>query len=470
MRNVVLICLDTVRKDFFDEYAPRIRSRAAVSFEDCRAASSWSIPSHASVMTGALPSEHGVHDHNRDFSGIAREDTFLADLPDHRAVGVSANVYASSAFGFDGLFDDFRDVSPDRRFPDGIHVGRFGYEHRDEGAKKFLAFAKACLDHDHPAKSLANGAAVQLDEALARLPVPKLLDDGANVIAREGAKAARETTEPFFLFANVMDAHAPLRHVLGYDRSLHDASNAWSSADFDKWELNLVGKAGFDRNAADVRTHRKLYGAAIDYLDRRIVRFIDRVREATDGETTFVITADHGENLGYAAEDYLFGHDSSLSEALLHVPLYVVDPPAGYDGRERGYLSHLRLGDLLVGLAAGETPDVTERRIPAELVGSSIADPPEDPEYWNRMLRCVYEGSKKVEWDSLGGSARYELDPDRPCWQRRVEGGVAYDDLETEFFDEEIAAYKRRASAAGDPHGADVDDATRGRLADLGYL
>lgn len=480
MRNVVLICLDTVRKDFFDEYAPRLRERAEVSFEQCRAASSWSIPSHASMMTGELPSQHGVHDHNRDFSGIETGDTFLADLPDHFSTGVSANVYASSGFGFDGLFDDFCDVSPDRRFPEGIHVGRFGYEHRGEGAKKFVSFAKACLAHDHPLKSLANGAAVELDKVLAKLPLPKLLDEGASIIAREGVKTVSTGPEPLFLFTNFMDAHAPLHHVWGYDRSLHDASNTWSSGDYDKWDLNLHGKEGLERNVADVQTHRGLYGAAIDYLDRTVVRFIDDVQAATDEETTFVITADHGENLGYEAEDYLFGHDSSLSEALQHVPMYVVNPPGGeddaetgYAAREHGYFSHLRLGELLVGLANGETPDVFDERVPAELVGSSIANPPENPEYWNRMLRCVYDGEQKTKWDSLGESSRYELDFDRPCWQKRVESGVPYADLDSAFFDSEITAYKRaaeREEAESDAAGPTVDEATQDRLRDLGYL
>jgi hypothetical protein len=487
MRNVVLLCLDTVRKDFFDEHAPRLRARADVSYTQCRAASSWSIPSHASMMTGDLPHQHGVHDHNRDFAGIAEADTFLADLPDHHTTGVSANVYASSGFGFDRMFDDFRDVSPDSRFPEGIHVGRFGYEHKDEGAKKFLSFAKACVAHDHPVKSLLNGAAVELDKALASLPVAKLLDEGASIIAREGVKTAESCPQPFFMFTNFMDAHAPLRHVRGYDRSLHDAPNTWSTADYDKWELNRDKADGLERNREHVENHRGLYRAAIDYLDRTVAEFVADVQAVTDRETTFVVTADHGENLGFPADDYLVGHDSSLSEGLLHVPLLVLNAPDGHETLAggattaggpnddttlvSGYVSHLQLGELLVGLAHDGIPDVTRERVPGELVGSSIAQPPAEPEYWNRMLRCVYDGTEKIEWDSLGDSSRVRLDPDRPCWQERGESGVddAVAELEPAFFDEEIRNYKRRAEDA-EGEGVAVDEATADRLADLGYL
>jgi len=96
MRNIVLLCLDTVRKDFFDEYAPRLVDRADIVYDGCRAASSWSAPSHASMFTGQLPSEHGVHAYQRDFSVIDREDTFLGELPDYQALGASANVWAGS--------------------------------------------------------------------------------------------------------------------------------------------------------------------------------------------------------------------------------------------------------------------------------------------------------------------------------------------------------------------------------------
>lgn len=79
-RNVVLIVLDTVRKDFFDDYAPRLQEKADNSFDRCYAPSSWTIPSHASMLTGDLPHQHGVHTYNKGFGGIDFDSTFLSDL------------------------------------------------------------------------------------------------------------------------------------------------------------------------------------------------------------------------------------------------------------------------------------------------------------------------------------------------------------------------------------------------------
>ncbi|WP_122091017.1 sulfatase-like hydrolase/transferase [Halalkalicoccus subterraneus] len=467
-RNVVLICLDTVRKDYFDEYAPRLQELASVSFEQCRAASAWSTPSHASMLTGRLPHQHGIHTHNRDFSGLARSETFLGDMPDHVALGASANVYASSTFGFDTVFDRYSDVAPHRRFPEGMDMEKFIQDREGDGIGRFVEFGRAALGHDHPLESLANGALFKANDLFRRAPLPKLLDDGASIVAREGVSMVQDADEPFFLFTNFMDAHGPVHHVLGYDRDLHSAPNTWTSFEFDDWDINTGGVQ--DHHEQDLQYHRELYGAAIDYLDRKVASFVERLQEETDRETTVVITADHGENLAFPADEEIFGHTSSLTEGLLHVPCYLINPPAGYESVEREYVSHLELGTLIAGLAAEETPDVFAERIPAELVGIGVGGAPNDPEehrYWDRMLRCVYDGETKYVWDSLGGSTEYALDPERPCWQETAAEDVEIPSWAGEFFDVEISEYKERARES-ESH-REVDPDVERRLEELGY-
>ncbi|MCO8266127.1 sulfatase-like hydrolase/transferase [Haloferax sp. AB510] len=468
MRSVVLICLDTVRKDYFDRYARRIPQRADVSFEECRAASSWSVPSHASIMLESLPHRHGVHDYNRGYDGIDPDDTFLSRLPDHESLGASANVYASSAFGFNELFDEFLEVSPDRRYPKGIHVGRFGYDFDGDGIRKYLGFIPAALTHDYPVQSFLNGASVGIERMVEKLPVPTPFDDGAKIISKVGADAVERTDGPFFLFTNFMEAHAPHRAAAHYDSELYSAPNTWDSSAFDKWDINLGGEAGLEANEKHVTYYRELYGAAIEYLDRQVSAFMDRVQAAADHEVTFIVTGDHGENLGKEEDGYLLGHDSSLSEGLVHVPCYIVNPPEGYDEFEDELFSHLGLGELIVGLANDETPDVFEDRISAELVGSTNASPPEDAEYWTRMLRSVYLApDEKIVWDSLGTGLRYERRADGDGW-REVGETDEFEVLDEALFDVPIAEYQQ--SAAAGEQSADVHQATRDRLEELGYL
>jgi len=468
-RNVVLITLDSVREDFFREYAPRLRERSDIAFTQCRAASGWSVPSHASMLTGRLPHQHSIHVYDRNFSGLSREDTFLNNLPDHRALGASANVYASEAFGFDAPFDAYRSVSPDRRFPDGMDVERWGQECDEDGFARYAAFVRAALAHDHPLASLSNGVLVEIAHRVADAPFPTPFDDGARLVAKESRRLVGSGSEPFVLFTNFMDAHGPFHHVWGYDDELHDVPRSWDSGDYSTHALNTEGVT--DENRRHIENTRGLYGAAIDYLDRQVCDLIDWLHANTDRETTIVVTADHGENLGYPADEELLAHKGVLTEGLLHVPLLVLNPPdGGADFDESRYVSHLALGELLVGLASGEVPDPTADRIPAERIGSNMADDAseEDRTEWDRMIRVVYEGETKYQWDSEGERRRYRLGADRPNWQEPVDSEVPVADLEPAFFDRPLGEYKREAR----DRAADmtVDDTTQDRLEDLGYL
>ncbi|WP_267639316.1 sulfatase-like hydrolase/transferase [Haloarchaeobius amylolyticus] len=485
-RNVVLVVLDTVRKDTFDEYAPRLRNRAGSSFEQCRAASSWSTPSHTSMFTGELPHEHGVHaehfDSTFDFSQFAIADTFLGDLPDHRTVGLSANSYINPHFGFDALFDEFYDFSigshtAESLFTEGKTVQEY-MKRTDEpsAAKRYVGFLKECLEHDRPAKSLANGVWALAGPKLKRMdvPIPEPVDDGAGVISDTMAETVEDGTEPTFVFANYMDAHTPLRNLLQHDRSLHSVPNSWSSTEIDKWELNKDGLATEEYT----ENYREVYAAAVDYLDRTVSDLVDRLQAATDRETTVVVTADHGHNLGYEADDDLFHHTGSMSEGVMHTPLEIINPPEGYPAVEDRLFSHLHLGDLLVDLAH-ERPldeDYFHDRIPAETVGLLGGDNAtwgrefDDEEYawWNRMMRVVYEDGTKRQWNSLGESFRYRLDPDRPSWQGLVAEDVDIPEADREWFDVELAEYKRSVSET--TQDTDFDDEVEDHLKQLGYL
>jgi len=466
-RNVALIVLDTVRQDYFSDHATRLESMSDVSFTQCRAASSCSVPSHASILTGELPHKHGVHSTSVDYSRLGEAETFFSGLPDHRTVGVSTNTFAGEPFGFDEQFDEFVDVSWTRRFPNGLDAREFVTRTDASGLSFYTEFLRTALGHENTLATLSNAALAQLDMVFSKLPVPKLLDDGGSAALKTAESHIDAGPEPVFLFVNLMEAHTPHQPVRGYDSSLYDAPNDWSSVDgVSQWEIN---RNGVDGKEEVVRHFRDLYTAAIDYLDREVAAFIERVRAATDRETTFIITSDHGENLGYPADDTMMGHTSSLSEGLLHVPLTLVNPPDGYEPTEERYVSHTELGSLVTGIAHGRTPDVFSRRIAAERITTTNAPDvePDEQRYWKRMLRCVYDGDRKWTWDSLGECTEYELDHGRANWQRPIDDGTSVPAWSSEFFSESIDDFQRESTAGVDE---DIDDATRSRLEELGYI
>lgn len=417
------------------------------------------------MFTGVLPHEHGVHADHNDFTGLDRADSLTGDLSDHHAIGVSANIYASSRFGFDQLFDEFHEISTGRRYPEGLDANEFFLNSDSELPRVGVEYLRECAQHPHPLKSLANGLIAGINVATRDGPTRKVFDDGAKAVSRAIETSVEAATEPVFVFANYTDAHVPLRPIRGYDTSLYSAGNTWSTDNEAYWDV-MESPEAYNQY---LDHHRDLYGAAIEYLDRVVADLVETLSQVTERETTVVITADHGENLGYPEDDGLIGHKSSLSESLLHVPFLVLNAPDGYDQVETRYFSHLELRELLRGLATGETPDCYRDRIPAEVIGASPGpDPPDREEYWRRMLRCVYDGDCKFVWDSLGQVDAYHLDRDRPCWQERIVGEAEVPDWARDCFKTEIGMYRNKGATLNSEE--DLDEFTKQRLEDLGYM
>lgn len=475
-RNIVFIILDSIRKDYFDTYATQIQKWSDISFLQCRAASSWSVPSHASMLTGLLPHQHELHADS--FSkGVTFRDiqgkTVIDELDGYCTVGLSANPYANSSFGFDTLFDEFHNyVSHASAFPEGLSPYRLSQQTVDSGIRKIPALFRACLSHRHPTRSLLNVIWSKVDIDTSELPVPNLFDDGTKPIIKDALRLATQQEKPFFMFMNLMDGHSPFKNNVRYNQSLHSVPDSWCSDTLHNWEINKDQKA----TAEYFSNYRELYAAAIDYMDRHVGQFIDRVQSETNRETTVIVTADHGNNLGYSVEDSLIHHVGSMSEGITHVPLEIVNPPEGYPNTVTNFYSHLSLPVLLQDIA--QERSFTNREcadgVPAETIGmSGTGDPRNHREfekkefkYWDRMIRCVYTGNEKVEWDTVGRWFRYRLDKKRPCWQEQLEKDNNRKD-DTDHFEIPAGEYKQSVSSEADIQQTEADLT---RLRQLGYI
>lgn len=471
MRNVVLLCLDTVRKDYFDAFAPRLQERADTVYEQARAPSCWTVPSHASMLSGELPHVHGVHTHSREFT-MDRSSTFLSDLPGHTHVGISTNVFFGPGTGADALFDVFEKVSiSDFRFdsapaPEDYDLSEAGY----------ASSVAKLLGEGRPLRGLANGVLSKYDPSrflFSGRPWPEVADNGTErALSRTRSHVVAEETpgSPVFAFINLMEAHTPMYHHVGLDGALHSVPHSWTTRG---GPYPYTVNENLDEYGEYMSNWTQLYGASIDYLDRLLVPWIEELQRATDNETTFVVTADHGQNLGVAEDEPLWGHVSSLSEAVLHVPLLVVDPPSGYPDVDGEMASLLALGDLLVGLATERPFEFDGDPVRAEVIGhTGRADLSSNHSYWDRLIRCVYEDQRKVGWDSLGAVTEYELDAGTPCTERAVDRRTdRIPEHDASLFDADVREAKRTAVERGlNVDDADLDERTRARLADLGYV
>jgi arylsulfatase A-like enzyme len=464
VNNLIFIVLDSVRQDFYDKFAHRIQKQADVSFAHAHAPSGWSTPSHASMFTGKLPYQHGIHTYSQSFKSLSTDQVFTTDLP-HTTLGVTANVYAGTPYGFNRFFDTLIDIDPIRRFPDGLDPREI--QHDGFSAGKYLRAVGHSFRHEHPIDSLRNEGIFFLEMLGSLLPIPKPLDDSGNAVVRNARQLIDQTEEPWFMFINMMDAHIPLQPFYGLKHSLHNANYNWNSGQYDVWEL-------FQKNRQEIteywNTRESLYGAYIDYIDQIVADFANDVMEfASKTETTVVITADHGENHAEPAANGLANHKSSLAEPLLHVPLTVLNAPAGASAPDK-LVSLTDLPTLLTALAHGDWEDIGNRTITAEVMGLSDGpDPPDDMRgQFNRAIRTAIRGNTKITWDSLGDVREYKVDRSQPNWQMEIDPPATLPDWATEQFDVPLEGALAKAQSMATTH--EVSDAVNSRLQDLGYV
>jgi arylsulfatase A-like enzyme len=305
--NVIVIVVDTLRADHLSCYGYRRATspemdriaQAGVLFENTIAPSSWSLPSHASFLTGRYPREHGLENvQPPPLFGWGKSS--LRGLPTigealqqygYRTAAFSANrIYFTRSVGLGRGFIHFEDYfqSPADAFIRTVFGREFArlYLNRSENSKFTRAFRHfgldSWLDKDSEGSGEYGGAygvRKRADEVNREL---------LNWIGQPGQA-------PFFAFLNYLDVH----YAYG-------------------------GPRNYPKPAWDQGSTVDEYDAGVKYVDDSIERL---VRELTHrglaDKTLLVITSDHGEALGGHGLTY---HGASLYKDLIWVPLIISYP------------------------------------------------------------------------------------------------------------------------------------------------
>jgi len=309
--NVVLVVFDTTRVDdgVDPNVAPTLAELRTAGWSATEAISPapWTLPAHASILTGTHPSKHGAHaDHELlDDSLPTVPELFRA--ADYETACVSNNTWISVESGFDRGFDTFRQmwqlVQSETSLSELVDV----LEER-----RLTAVSRRLLDGN----PLANAANV-----LYRLLVRDRSDDGAKRTTtwiREWLDE-RDGERPFFLFANYLEPHLEYRPPRRLTEQHLPATVSYEEAmavPQQPYEY-LAGHVTLDER--EFRALRGLYRAEIAYLDEQLATLRSALVDAGEWErTVFVVLADHGENIG---DHGLMDHQYCLYDTLVHVPL-----------------------------------------------------------------------------------------------------------------------------------------------------
>jgi arylsulfatase A-like enzyme len=363
--HVVLVVLDTVREDGAGLGAsgrsamPALQAFAgdAAVYTDAYSTSPWTLPSHASLFTGAWVWRHGCDEHHRRLGGeLPTLAQRLADAG-YATGAVSANAWVGPDFGLDRGFQQFV-----RAWQLVDRGGDLAGVRRSGRAAGNLDLAEALR------RSRAGGLGATAVNTLHHLLWRRRGRLGGERVARRSvalARALRGGGRPVFLFVNFLDAHLPYWPPRRYRRAeLGPRVRGARRLNQDPWAF-IAGRAPM--GAEELRLLRGLYAAELAHLDDVVRRLLEGV-DATLGleDTVVVVTSDHGEHLG---ELGLMDHQYSLGERLLRVPLAFRWPGSAHAGVHPGLRQLVDIAPTILA-AAG-------RAMPAEPgLGHTLADGP----------------------------------------------------------------------------------------------
>lgn len=324
--NVVLLVVDSLRaqsisgREFGAPPTPFLASLSerTISFERAYSAECWTLPSHMSMFTGLLPSEHGAHFQSMAYGGVNPTIAEVFARNGYRTEVITRNsIFDGSIPGVLRGFENRSQPMADLRLADAaLHA--------------VLALAKPRVRRliresgfFHSTQKTNRDFLIQL----VRMGMPA--DRLALNAALESMSAGRRSGKPYFLFLNLYDVHAPYSpsevSAIPPLSTLSGLAEALSLPTvLPKVSSHAYLRAGFRISDRSRRMLLRRYHRAIELMDEKLAEFHhEACQNGLLDDTVLVITSDHGEGFG---EHGLYLHDASLYETHLHVPLWVHFP------------------------------------------------------------------------------------------------------------------------------------------------
>lgn len=270
--DVILLSVDTLRPDHLGAYgytrdtSPFLDGMASqgARFASAWAPSPWTLPSHATMLTGQLPDRHGAIE---DHLSVSTTSPWLPEAfqaAGYATGGVVATLYVSRRYGFQRGFDAFDDFD--------IQNERQNLRETPDAPDVF-------------ARALAWGAS---------LPPGK----------------------PVFLFLHVYDVHypydAPSPFSAKFDRPPRKGDPNYKNYDY--FLENPLTPEQLEHQIAQ-------YDEEIAFVDASFRDFL--AKWTAQRQAIIAVTADHGEELG---ERGSWGHGHTLWPEQLRVPLILSGP------------------------------------------------------------------------------------------------------------------------------------------------
>ncbi len=464
-KNVMVLIMDTTRRDRLSVYGhdrptspnlERLASEGAV-FQRATSSATYTLSSHASILTGKLPSQHGATMRSGHLSASSRTMAECLKDASRNTAAFVANRVLRTESGVSRGFDLFNDLVD----PQVCQTGLWDVVHNVQSlashyfkALKFDGQPHWIEDHQRPAE-------LQNKEIL------------------EWVNKNRD--EPFFLFVNYYDPHWPYLPEEEFRKKFEVAYDGPISGYLFR---DNEFKKGYELTEEDHEYLFSLYDAEIAYLDHHIGKLTDALREqGILDDTLLVITSDHGE---YFGEHGCYSH-KELYEEVVGVPLLMRLPgtiPAGVVIDDPVQLTDI--APTVLELAGATIPRGVQGRSLAGLLsasqeeGKELAVLAEDYDHQKTVRKMARLGGFKLikSFDGKDNEELYNLNVDPRELENLLtkKDGLSDEDGMKEKLEallaliHELGAEEETANQQGKPDAGDVDRKAREALEALGYL
>jgi arylsulfatase A-like enzyme len=398
--DVILVSLDTTRADRLSTYgyerdtSPNLTRLAADGelYRNARSPAGWTLPAHASMMTGLFPHTHGA----------TLAGGFLGGESVDGRLQVAHPLKASAV--------TLAEVLRDRGYRTGAFVANFSYLYRDYGlAQGFGTYEDApglLLRVRPPVVRLGR----QFVASFCVKPFRTARSINASAI---GWLDAQPADRPVFLFVNYMEPHQPWMAEPPHDRWAHGLTRGRELARKNLY-THAVGPIDADTTAF-IGAH---YDGQVAAMDEALGELVTALRARGRYENALVVVAgDHGELLG---EHGQMGHmGRMLYEPLLRVPLVVKHPGTGPRGVVDTPVQLVDLMPTIVEAAGASLPEGLEGTRLADVARPPFAEEGINPflvrrygDVYDRSIQVLYDGDYKLIVTSRGERLLFDLGTD----------------------------------------------------------
>lgn len=491
--NVVVVVFDCVRHRGLEpgsellESMPTLARMASESITFTRAVSPavWTVPSHASLLSGLYPWTHALHARGRRQlpSDLPLLPALLRPLG-YRTILLGANPHLNDRLGLATSFESamwgawweqhIRHVSI------GVSPGgRRANVHGTTIDRVLSGAAKARIVRRFARWSQRRAAVYQgLNRLLfglrgSRSSCPRCVAEWIEP-SFERWLASQPSSDPIFGLVNLMEAHEPYidSERLGYLTS-NGPPRRQVRQDFTSWF-----EGAWEPTTEELRQITRLYHDAVRSLDHRLAGLIRLLREAGRwDETLLIVTSDHGQSFGDHGQML---HGMGVAEDLTRIPLWMRLPNRAFGGER--CVAWASLVDILptaVQLAGGSVPLESDGTLLSSLAGSR-----RDGAVWtmsdgmfgdwdyerldeqrvkvlDRIQLASYEADRKLVYDVSGNAVRsYVVGQD----------GELTSEPDSALADPRVEKFTRQAKAIAASAATDSDGGVRARLESWGYL